>query len=491
VIFDVHFSRRDILKGLGFGGAALLGSPLISACTGAGREGDPDPGPTPDAPWWLRGNYRPVSDEIEVLDLPVTGAIPPELDGLYVRNGSNPASGTAGHWFIGDGMLHGVRLTGGRAAWYRNRYVQTVLRTRGGPGGPPGGASNASNVSLVEHASRLLSLGEVGFPYAIDPADLSTRGVFDFTGRLTTAMTAHPKIDPETGTLYFFGYGFIPPYLTYHVADAAGNLVRSEVVEVPGPAMMHDFAITDRHAIFMDMPIVFDLQMALAGSGFPYAWKPDYGARIGVMPLEGGNADVRWFDVDLCYVFHTLNAYTEDAAPDVVVLDAVRHPSLWERGPDDFTSRPQLYRWRLDLATGRVAGEVIDDRRIEFPQVDRRRIGRTHRYGYALELGAPGDAEDGPGTMRALVKYDHQTGARVRHDFGGLEAGEVIFVPADAARSGEDEGWLMTYAYDPARDASDLVILDATDVARAPVARVPLPRRVPYGFHGVWVAAPG
>ncbi|TPW10740.1 MAG: carotenoid cleavage dioxygenase, partial [Acidimicrobiaceae bacterium] len=163
-------------------------------------------------------------DEVETFELSVRGAIPPELNGLYARNGSNPASGESPHWFFGDGMAHGVRLGAGRAEWYRNRWVRTTMYEGGltfGTG-PPGGASNQSNVSLIWHGGRLLSSGEVGSPYELDPLDLSTRGVHDFGGGLTSSFTAHPKIDPATGNLHFFGYGFVPPYLTYSVADPSG-----------------------------------------------------------------------------------------------------------------------------------------------------------------------------------------------------------------------------------------------------------------------------
>src|SRR4051794_30999489 len=84
-----------------------------------------------EKPFHLCGNFAPVPDEITAFDLPVTGAIPPELDGLYVRNGANPKSGFSPHWFFGDGMVHGVRLAGGKAQWYRNRFVRTTRFERG------------------------------------------------------------------------------------------------------------------------------------------------------------------------------------------------------------------------------------------------------------------------------------------------------------------------------------------------------------------------
>ena len=219
-------------------------------------------------PFWLSGNYAPVFDEITALDLPVTGSVPADLQGLYVRNGANPQSGWSSHWFFGNGMLHGVRLEGGRAAWYRNRYVRTPLYEVDGDRIAPESIADrtmsAANTHVVGHAGRIFALEEGAFPFEVD-GELETLGCETWGGRLTTAFTAHPKLCPLTGELHFFGYGVFPPYLTYHVLDASGELVKSEPITVPGPTMMHDFMITSEHAIFMDLPVVIDLELAMRG----------------------------------------------------------------------------------------------------------------------------------------------------------------------------------------------------------------------------------
>ncbi|MGA8117195.1 MAG: carotenoid oxygenase family protein, partial [Actinocatenispora sp.] len=286
-------------------------------------------------PSYQQGRLAPVPDEIDALDLTVTGTLPTELTGRYFRNGPNPLPGqVSNHWFTGQGMVHGVRLRAGRAEWYRNRWVRTS-RMRGappyGPDGPDLAAVNA-NTSVIRHADRIFALVESGLPHELT-GTLDTVGPCDFGGRLHTAMTAHPKQDPVTGELHFFGYGARPPYLTYHRLSAAGELVASMPVEVPGPTMMHDFAITDRHVVWLDLPVVFDL--SLLGRGMPYRWDDRYGARLGVMPLPGGEPSggaaslaTRWFEVDPGYVFHVGNAET---GPDGrVTLDAVRY------GPAEF-----------------------------------------------------------------------------------------------------------------------------------------------------------
>ena len=434
-------------------------------------------------PFHLRGNYAPVTDEVTATDLAVEGSIPRELSGRYLRNGPNPKSGTSSHWFSGDGMVHGVRLAGGQAHWYRNRWVRTrPLLDDGvrlvGDDGTVDRTVGLANTNVIGHAGRFLALVETSFPTELTP-ELDTVGVCDFDGRLRTAMTAHPKPCPATGELHFFGYGFFPPYLTYHRLDAAGRLVQSEEIAVPGPTMMHDFAITERHVVFMDLPVVFQPEHALAGERFPYGWSDDYGARLGVMPRGGTNADVRWFEIEPCYVFHPLNAYDDG---ERLVVDVARYAELWRESPNDFDPAG-LHRWTIDLAAGRVAEQPLDDRPVEFPRVDDRLTGKRHRYGWAVENAA----NVGEAATR-LVKYDLTTGAAQAHDFGpGRVPGEGVFVPA-GNDAGEDEGWVLQYVYDATRDGSDLVILDAQRLGGAPQAVVRLPQRVPFGFHGNWVA---
>ena len=437
---------------------------------------------TTELPFYLRGNFAPIMDEVTAFDLPCDGAIPPELRGLYLRNGPNPKAGDPGHWFAGDGMVHGVRLEHGRAVWFRNRWVRTRAFVEGAElvdaNGNVDHSVGVANTNIIGHAGRLFALVESSWPMEMT-RELDTIGPCDFDGRLTTSMTAHPKLDPVTGALHFFGYRFLPPYLTYHRLDAAGALVQSTVIDVRGPAMIHDFAITERYVIFMDLPIVFSFERAMRRQGFPYEWSDDYGARLGVMPHGGGSADVRWFEIAPCYVFHPLNAFEDGQR---IVLDVARYDELWRGGPDTF-SPAFLHRWTIDLAAGAVGERRLDDRPIEFPRVDDRRAGRRHRYGYAVTNAA----NVGEQAMQ-LVKYDLATGAATAHDFGpGCMPAEGVFVPA-GGDAGEDEGYVLLYVYDAARNASDLVILDAARFAGRPVATIHLPQRVPFGFHGNWIA---
>jgi carotenoid cleavage dioxygenase len=350
-----------------------------------------------------------------------------------------------------------------------------------GGGGAPGGANNQSNVALVHHGGRLLSLGEVGFPFEISPDDLSTVGAYDFGGRLRTAMTAHPKIDPETGRMHFFGYGFTPPYLTYHVADADGALVTSQEVAVGASTMMHDFAITDRDVVFWEMPVVFDIERAVRNE-MPYTWEPSYGSRLGVMPLGGPTSAIRWVEIEPCYVFHGINARR---AGDRVVIDGCRMASVFAPGGDLTNTPSRPHRWTVDVSGSqlRVTDERIAGRQMDLPTIDPRRRGRDYRYAWFADTRRATGTVDFAG----VVARDVRRGRNEVWDPGrGRHAGEGLFVPGG---DGEGDGWVLTFLYDRRTDTSDLVILDASEVRRGPVARIRMPTRVPFGFHATWVPA--
>ncbi|WP_041783479.1 carotenoid oxygenase family protein [Mycolicibacterium chubuense] len=442
-------------------------------------EMETEQGDSADAEAFFRtGNYAPVADELTEFDLPVEGAIPPEIEGWYLRNGPNPRA-AAGHWFTGDGMIHGVRLEGGRAAWYRNRWVRTDSFVDPFPLYNDDGTRNlrasVANTHVVNHAGRTLALVESSLPYEITN-DLETVGAYDFDGELVDSMTAHPKICPTTGEMHFFGYGSLfAPYVTYHRADADGTLTVNRPLDVPGMTMMHDFALTANYVVFMDLPVVFDLETAMGGGGMPFRWSDSYGARFGVLRRDDAFGEVRWFDIDPCYVFHVVNAHDDGR---VLTVEAVRYPELW-RGDSNSGGDSVMWSWTLDLGTGAVTERQLDDRTVEFPRIDDRRATLPARYSVSV-----GDDR--------LVRHDLRSGEAVEHRFGTPDApggpGEAVFVPSDSGPADESSGWYLAYVYDPVRDGSDLVIIDASEFSAPPVARIALPQRVPYGFHGNWIA---
>ena len=218
---------------------------------------------------------------------------------------------------------------------------------------------------------------------------------------------------------------------------------------------------------------MFNLDIALrGGSDMPYRWDDDYGARLGVLRRDDPFGPIRWFEIDPCYVFHVANAH-DGSDGKSIVLQAVRYPELW-RNDGGFDSAGVLWSWTIDLAAGTVAERQLDDRSVEFPRIDDRLAGLPARY--AVSVGS-----------HRLLRYDLTTGTAVAHTFGSGGPGEVVFVPSQTGPADEGNGWYIGYLYDPGRDGSDLVILDASDFAAAPVARIKLPQRVPYGFHGNWI----
>lgn len=435
-------------------------------------------------PSHLRGNGRPVTEELTLADLKVKGKIPEELNGRYVRTGPNPITGTSTHPFLGDGMLHGMRLRDGKAEWYRNRYVQTPFITD-----PSVDVldlsvmmdmkSSKANTHVMGHAGKILVLEEGHFPYVVD-GQLNTVGPTDFEGALTGSFTAHPKICPTTGELLAFGYSALEPYLRYLRVSADGKLVQTENITVGGPTMMHDFNITQNNVIFMDLPAVFNLELAMTGE-MPIRWDESYPARLGVMPRDGNDTQVRWFDINPCYVFHPLNSY-EDG--DKIIIDVARFSHMWKASTMDFPP-PELWRWTIDTVSGKVHEEQVDDRPAEFPRVADSVIGMKHRYGYLAGMSQTKDPSEASG---AILKYDRETGVRSDIEFGrGRTGGEPVFVPA-ANSSAEDDGYLMTYIYDASSDSSSFVIMDAASMDSEPVASIDLPR-IPGGFHGSWIDA--
>ena len=454
-----------------------------------------------DTPF-LKGLMAPVADERDDHDLQVVGEIPQALRGMFVRTGPNPQFAPLGayHPFDGDGMLHAVYLEDGKAR-YRNRYIESkgllAERRRGRAcfGGmsnfqfpdrdvlaESGVLKNTANTAMVRHSGRYFSLLEAAPPTEFD-RELRTVGEHDFGGRLQGPMTAHPKVDPVSGEMLFFGYSPTSPYLRYHEVNAAGDLVHSTDIDIPAPVMIHDFVITEHYAIFIDAPAVFDLHQMLQG-GEPMSWQPDRGTRIGVIPRGGSNADIRWFDIENSYVVHFFNAWEQGTTIEVRAPRMPDMPGGFQFVDPGDARAPLPWRWTIDLATGTVSEGPTGDTSSEFPRVDERLTGRPTRFGYAC----PQRTWDFEFDFEGVYKYDFHTDAVETHLYASTEVcGEHIFAP-DPDGTSEDDGWLLSFVTDRATERSELVILDARDVTAAPVARVQMATRVPLGFHAAWFA---
>ncbi|WP_375288490.1 carotenoid oxygenase family protein [Sphingomonas sp.] len=459
----------------------------ISALAAFNRRRLPDVAAHP----FLSGIHAPMAGETTIVDLPVTGTIPAGLDGRYLRIGPNPVEPDARgyHWFLGDGMVHGVAVKDGRALWYRNRWIRSnAVAAALGEAPAPGPRHNFDtvNTNVVEIGGRTWALVEAGsYPVELD-FTLEEQTYNDFDGTLEGSFTAHPHRDPDTGEQHAICYEGTDPNTVRHVViDRDGRVVREEPVSVRHGPSIHDCAITARYVLILDLPVTFSMRALIGGHAFPYQWNPDHPARVGLLPRGGTAADVIWCPVDPAYVFHVANAY--DAEDGKVVLDVCAYASMFAEATGGPNGRSLgLERWTIDPGARTVTRRTIDASPQEFPRPDERRFGKPYRYAYTMALPNHADAEFIGAT--ALYKHDLEAGTRETHTFGdGHYPGEFVFVPA-APESAEDEGWLIGLVVDLANETTDLVILDAQKFAGPPVASIRIPHRVPPGFHGNWIA---
>ncbi len=467
--------------------------------------------PFPTDEPFLRGYYAPLHLEGDAPNLPVSGELPVGLRGTLYRNGPNPQFAPRGryHWFSGDGMLHAFQFDSGRVS-YRNRWVRTPkweMEHAHGEG-LSGGLTNRhltdpklaelnstiANTNVVWHGGRLLALEEAHAPFEVDPVTLAPLGYHPFGGKLAGPMTAHPKIDPLSGEMVFFGYnarGPLTPDVMLHVADRDGRLTRSQHLLAPYPSMVHDFVVTRRHIVMPIFPLTGSMDRATRGQP-AYAWEPDKGTHIGIVPRDDQSGEVRWFTADASYVFHPMNAFDTDDGK--VVCDVMKYPvaPLFPlpdgRLPTEQAPVARLVRWTFDLAdrsTDTFVEQLLCDLAGEFPRLDERFAMLPYRQGY-FNAAPVTDADKGREARASLAHIDLGTGrvAQWQPPMGDY-CGEPVFVErtADAA---EGDGWLLSVVYRGAENRSDLAVFDATDLAAGPVALAHLSHRVPAGFHGNW-----
>ncbi|MEC4986303.1 MAG: carotenoid oxygenase family protein [Oscillatoria sp. PMC 1068.18] len=455
---------------------------------------------------YLTHNFAPTQEETYFPKLEVVGQIPQELSGWYIRNGPNPQfpQKSPYHWFDGDGMLHSLKIANQKAS-YRNRYIRTLAFEKEREAGqalwtgllslpqkdnPYGWGKNSANTSLVYHHGKLLALWEGGLPHQIDPYSLKTLGEYDFEHRLTSAFTAHPKIDPLTGEMMFFSYSLpSSPHLYYSIVSSQGKLLRTVPIDLPIGVMMHDFAITENYTIFMDLPLTFDAAKMYQGK-LPLGFDSSRPSRFGILPRHGDHTNIRWFSADPCYVLHCVNAY-EDGAE--IVLTACRMPAInllffSEMGEQVREEKAVLYQWKFNLATGNVQEEMLSEMVIDFPRLNEQYLGRRQRFAYAAKRADKNEFEKRRFLFDGLIKYDFQNGEVQTYSLGEQRyGGEAVFVPR-SNESGEDEGWLLTLVYDEASESSELLILDASDLTKDAIAKIRIPFRIPFGFHGIWLS---
>lgn len=441
---------------------------------------------------YLEGPFAPEPCEHTITTLKVNGQIPAALNGLLLRIGPNPLqvqNPGAYHWFLGDGMVHGVRLQQGQALWYRSRFVgvDSVNQALNRPlvPGPRRGPFDVVNTNIIGHAGKLWALVEAGsYPVEMD-RELNTQRHGLFNSTADRAFTAHPHEDHATGELHAICYDAMQRNkIRYLNIDKQGALKREVSIPVHHGPMIHDCAITQSYVVILDLPVTFSMRDAIKGSALPYSWNPQHRARVGLLPRQGSAADIRWFDVAPCFVFHTCNAY--DLPNGDVIVDLVVHERMFSdsnKGPLE-NQQISFERWTLEHSSGQLRRQVISAEPQDFPRLDERLTGKPYRYAYTV--GITRDAEQP--TANCLYRYDLHTGAEQQHHYGENKmSGEVVFVPKHPTAA-EDEGWLLSYVHDLNNGPSQVVILDAQNLNAAPLATIELPVRVPLGFHGNWVA---
>ncbi|KAK1286518.1 hypothetical protein QJS10_CPB20g01044 [Acorus calamus] len=477
--------------------------------------------PSVDPKHVLSDNFFPV-EELPPTECPdIEGELPPCLDGAYIRNGPNPQHIPRGphHLFDGDGMLHSLRISRGRATLcsrYVRTYKYTLEQEAGHPVLPnvfsgfngfagiargavtaarvltgqfdPRGGVGLANTSLAFLGDRLFALGESDLPYVVrlspEDGDITTIGRCDFDGRLSFGMTAHPKKDPETGEMFAFRYGPVPPFLTYFTLDSKGEK-RPDVpiFSMRQPSFLHDFAITKKYALFCDIQLGMSPMDMIIGGGSPVGSDPAKVPRIGVLPRYATDeSQMRWFDVPGFNMMHSINAWDDD--DDTIVLIAPNILMIEHALERMDLVHCSVERVKIDLKSGTVSRTPLSERNLDFGVINPDYLTKRNRYAY-MGLGDPMPM------MSGVVKLDLEQGKAVAtRVYGpGCYGGEPFFVPQGTIDSTEeDDGYVVSYVHDEVKGESSFVVMDAKSSGLDVVATVKLPRRVPYGFHGLFVS---
>ncbi|KAJ4781545.1 9-cis-epoxycarotenoid dioxygenase [Rhynchospora pubera] len=475
---------------------------------------------TTDPEVQIAGNFAPVSEQPPKHNLPVTGRIPPFINGVYVRNGANPhMEPSAGHHlFDGDGMVHAVSIQNGKAS-YACRFTETVrLRQERAIGRPvfpkaigelhghsgiarlllfgarslcglvdPSHGTGVANAGLIYFNNRLLAMSEDDLPYHVHvtpTGDLETVGRHDFNGQLSTAMIAHPKVDPVSKEMFSLSYDVIKkPYLKYFRISPEGN--KSPDVEIPlnEPTMIHDFAITENYVIVPDQQVVFRLHEMFQGKS-PMVLDKKKISRFGVLPKYALDAtEIRWIDVPDCFCFHFWNAWEEPDSEEIVVIGSCMTPADSIFNESEQSLKSVLTEIRLNLRTGKSNRRPIlssaEQINLEVGMVNKNKLGRKSRYAY-LAIAEPWPKVSG------FAKVDLKTGHVQKFIYGASKfGGEPYFVSRDLNSEREDDGYILSYIHDEQASKSYLLIINAADMRLE--ATVKLPSRVPYGFHGTFI----
>ena len=475
--------------------------------------------------------FRNVDEELTDVPLkPVRGEVPAALRGSLYRNGPGRLERDGQrvhHPFDGDGMITALHFDadGVRCS---NRFVRTsgwkaeeaagkvLFRGVFGsqkPGGPLANAfdlrlKNIANTSVVRLGDDLLALWEAAEPHALDPQTLETRGISLLGGVLKKgeAFSAHPRFDPGhhgDPRMVTFGVKTGPrstvrlmEFATTDNAAAgirAGDLLSDRRDTFAGFAFLHDFAITPNWAVFLQNSINFNpLPFVLGQKGAAQCLtsNPNGKAKFWLIPRDSGafsGQEPRVIDAPDGFVFHHLNAWEEDGE---VVVESIYYSDFPSIGPDqdfadvnfDLIPEGLLDQCRINLDSESIKTTRLSERCCEFAMVNPKQQGLPCRFAWM----AAAAREQGNDPLQVIKKLDLQTGER--HFWSAAPSGfvsEPLMVPRPGA-SAEDDGWVLDLVWNGARNASDLVILAASDLKEVAVLELPL--AIPHGLHGSWVA---
>ncbi|GAA0167561.1 oxygenase [Lithospermum erythrorhizon] len=300
--------------------------------------------------------------------------------------------------------------------------------------------------------------------------------------------------------MFSFGYSTrAQPYLTYRVISKDGFMHDPVPITIPDPVMMHDFAITENYAIFMDLPLIFKPKEMVKDNKFVFSFDDTKKARFGILPRYAKNELlIKWFELPCCFIFHNANAW-EDGNEVILIACRIEKPDLALVGGtikeklENFGN--ELYEMRFNMETGQASQKKLSEPSVDFPRVNESYVGRNQRYAYAAIL-------DRIAKVTGYVKFDlHaepesgkrslEVGGNVMgiRDLGpGKFGSEAIFVPREpGVSSEEDDGYLICFVHDENTGKSAVNVMDAKAMSDEPVAVIELPKRAPYGFHAFFV----
>ncbi len=431
--------------------------------------------------------YHPVA-ETEIREFQITGEIPAHLNGLLLRIGSNPICiehPTLFDWYLGDGMIHGLKLQSGVPIWFKSTLIATdriqKYKKRPKIGGYRRGAHDVVNTNIFRHAGGFWAVIEAGaFPVCLDDELNATRYQL-FNSDADLPFTAHPRKDMKTGHLHAISYDALDTQNAYYqVIDEHGYLIHLTQILLKHGPMIHDCLITEQDVIIFDFPLTYSFKRLLQGKSVPYHWNKQHQARIGILGKYQSAEQVQWIEMDPCYVFHAANAYRDDVGQ--IIIDVLVHYTDFEHSQHAAYEQQhaKLERWIIDSDLKNLKRTVLDSRIQEFPKIDMRFNGIAYRYLYTLCF---------PSTnlFNFLIIHDLVENQSVSYDFGEKWAiGEVSFTTKNE-QSAEGDGYLMMYLHHLEGKKSKVVILKVNGLEIKEQAEIELSVRVPLGFHCNWV----